>query len=180
MKLFTFSKYTLFLFVLITFIQCSNDNDNPELINEEEEINRIVFELTSDNGTNTYTWNEGDSSFDLSLTAGSNYQVAVSFFNASDPTDVEPINPEVIEEADEHQVFFENSSTIVSIAPANNDQQDSAGNPLGLKTSWTAASSGSAVVRLFLIHEPNTKSGSSRADFGGETDVQLDVNVTVE
>jgi len=32
---------------------------------------------------------------------------------------------------------------------------------------------------LYLIHEPSTKSGASRADFGGETDVQIDINVAV-
>jgi len=92
---------------------------------------------------------------------------------------VEEINPEVIEEADEHQVFFENSSSIVTISSSSADNQDSAGNPLGLKTTWTTAGVGNAVVRLFLIHEPSTKTGTSRADFGGETDVQVDINVAV-
>lgn len=179
MKLFNYTKYTLLFFALFSFVQCSDD-ETPELINEEEEINRIVIDITSENGSNTYTWNEGDSNFAMQLNSGINYTVAVSFYNASDPNDVEAINPEVIEEADEHHVFFENSSSILTINSASSDQQDSSGNPLGLKTTWTAERAGSATIRLFLIHEPNTKSGNTRSDFGGETDVQLDINVTVE
>ena len=45
--------------------------------------------------------------------------------------------------------------------------------------SPTTSAAGDAVVRLFLIHEPTTKSGNSRTDFGGETDVQVDLNVAV-
>ena len=161
------------------FVNCSNDDDTPELINEEEEITRVTFELTSNNTTTSYTWNEDDTNFTLPLAANSSYQVAISFFNASDPSDVEEINPEVIEEADEHQVFFENSSSAVTISSSSADNQDSAGNPLGLKTTWTTSGAGNAVVRLFLIHEPSTKTGTSRADFEGETDVQVDINVAV-
>ena len=180
MKLLSLPKYALILLTTLAFIQCNNDDDTPELINEEEEINRIEIKVTGDSGPEIYTWNEGDNGLDLPLAASGTYQVEVSFFDASDPNDVEAINPEVIEEADEHHVLFENSSAVLAIANASNDNQDSSGNPLGLKTTWTTSDAGSAVVRLFLIHEPTTKSGQSRDDFGGETDVQLDINVTVQ
>ena len=179
MKTLKYTTYLVGIALSTLFVNCSNDDDTPELINEEEEITRVTFELTSDNTTTSYTWNAGDTNFTLPLTADSSYQVAVSFFNASDPTDVEEINPEVIEEADEHQVFFENGSSTVTISSSSADNQDSAGNPLGLKTTWTTAEAGNAVVRLFLIHEPSTKTATSRADFGGETDVQIDINVAV-
>jgi len=34
-------------------------------------------------------------------------QVEISFLNNSDPSDIENVTLEVIEEADEHQVFYE-------------------------------------------------------------------------
>lgn len=179
MKTLKYTTYLVGIALSTLFVNCSNDDDTPELINEEEEITRITFEVTSDNATTSYTWNEGDSNFTLPLAANSSYQVAVSFFDASDPTEVEEINPEIIEEAYEHQVFFENNSSIISIRSSSIDNQDRDGNPLGLRTNWSTAEAGNAVVQLFLIHEPITKTATSRADFGGETDVQLDINVVV-
>jgi hypothetical protein len=179
MKTFKYPLFGALLAIGLLFTQCSKDDDTPEPVNEEEVINRVTFDVTADGSTTTYTWEEGATSFSLPLKANKAYEVAVSFFNATDPADVEAINPEVIEEADEHQVFYENSSSVVAIASVSSDNKDSAGNPLGLKTAWTTTAAGEAVVRLYLIHEPSTKSGASRADFGGETDVQIDINVAV-
>ena len=180
MRIYTNLNLALLLGLSFFLLQCSNDDDDtPELINEEEEINRVTFDVTANNSTTTYTWEDGDASLSIPLSSNSTYEVAVSFFNATDPTDVEEINPEVIEEADEHHVFYDNSGSVLAITSANSDNQDSAGNPLGLKTTWTTSAAGDAVVRMFLIHEPTTKSGTSRADFGGETDVQVDLNVAV-
>lgn len=180
MKTYSYLKLPLLMGLSLLLFQCSNDDeDTPELINEEEEINRVSFDVTVNNLTTTYTWDEGDASLSIPLSTNSTYEVAVSFFNATDPSDVEAINPEVIEEADEHHVFYDNSGSVLAITSANSDNQDSAGNPLGLKTTWTTSAAGDAVVRLFLIHEPTTKSGNSRTDFGGETDVQVDLNVAV-
>lgn len=179
MKTFQYPLYVVLLAIGSLFIQCAKDDDTPELINQEEEINRVTFDVTADNNTTTYTWEEGASNFSLPLKANKTYEVAVSFFNATDVSAVEPINPEVIEEADEHQVFYENSSSFIAIASVSTDNKDSSGNPLGLKTAWTTSATGEALVRLYLIHEPTTKSGASRADFEGETDVQIDINVAV-
>ena len=116
MKTFKYPLFGALLAIGLLFTQCSKDDDTPEPVNEEEVINRVTFDVTADGSTTTYTWEEGATSFSLPLKANKAYEVAVSFFNATDPADVEAINPEVIEEADEHQVFYENSSSFVAIA----------------------------------------------------------------
>lgn len=164
----------------ILLTSCSDD-DSPEPINEEELITRVVLDITETGTTNTQTvtWNEGDSNPNVVLEASKSYDVEISFFDASNPADIEDITVEVIEEADEHFVFFDNTSTI-TINNASDDIEDSDGVKIGVKTVWTApAGTTAGVVRAFLIHEPTTKTGDTRSDFGGETDVQVDFNVVV-
>jgi hypothetical protein len=35
------------------------------------------------------------------------------------------------------------------------------------------------LVRLYLIHEPDNKQGTTRNGIGGETDAQIDLNITI-
>lgn len=167
-----------FLFILSA---CSSDDD-PEPVNDEEEINRVTLTVTGGGNTQTLTWNEGDSDYpSVNLSANTSYQVAISFFDASDPTEVENITEEVIEEADEHHVFFAVAGIDgLTIASRSGDTIDSDGNPVNLQTTWTTTSSGSGTVRATLIHEPQTKTGTTRNDFGGETDVELDYPVSIQ
>ena len=46
-----------------------------------------------------------------------------------------------------------------------------------LKTNWTTTSETSGDVMAYLIHEPTSKTGSTRADFGGAIDVQIEFEV---
>lgn len=172
----------LALTFVLGFTSCSDD-DTPEQINEEEFINEVQLNIneTGTSNTMTYTWIEGgDTPEPIVLDAEKTYEVTVSFLDSTNPNDVEDITEEVKQEADEHQVFFETSVSGLTIAASDNDFEDSMGNKLGVITNWTAGSgttSGNVVV--YLIHEPVTKSGTSRDDFGGETDVQVPFTVTV-
>lgn len=173
------SLSSLLFFTLL--ISCTKKE--PVSINEEEVIDRVVVELTNSNtnAKTTHTWNEGDTSLAISLVKGERYTASVYFYNATDPSDIEDITEEVREEADEHFVFYEIASdNQLAITTASNDTKDSSGNPIGLQTQWEAKERGTTLVRLYLIHEPSSKSGSSRNDFGGETDAQIDLNITVE
>ena len=61
-----------------------------------------------------------------------------------------------------------------------NDVEDNDGVSINLKTQWTTADVSSGSVRLYLIHEPNNKAGSTRGAIGGATDVEISFPVTVE
>jgi hypothetical protein len=169
---------TLFSF-LVVLQSCKKDD--PEVINEEEEINRVTLQVTPSGGSATsYTWNDGDGALSVALSSDTSYEVKVFFYDASDPNDIEDITEEVREEADEHLVFYEIASAApAQISAASNDTKDGDNVPVGLITTWTTSAAGSANAKLFLIHEPTNKAGSSRSAIGGETDVEIDLAITV-
>jgi hypothetical protein len=88
----------------------------------------------------------------------------------------------VIEEADEHQILYEITDELsgFSIVSASNDTVDSNGSPLFQKTTWTTTGETSGEVIGYLIHEPTSKTGNTRTDFGGSTDVEIEFEVHVE
>ena len=93
----------------------------------------------------------------------------------------EDITAEIIEEADVHHVFFEMVGlSNVTIVSASDDTKDANGFGLNLKTTWTTGAEESGEVKVYLIHEPGTKDGDTRAEFGGEDDVIADFEVHVE
>ena len=104
----------------------------------------------------------------------------MSFYDASDASEVDNITEEVIEEADEHFVFIETAGANLTIASSSTDITDSNSVGINLRTVWTTSAASTGTARVYLIHEPNTKSGSSRNDFGGETDVEVNFPVTIQ
>ena len=57
---------------------------------------------------------------------------------------------------------------------------DADGVSINLKTEWAAAGASSGTVRVYLIHEPTSKTGATRGELGGSTDVELDFPVTIQ
>ena len=49
-----------------------------------------------------------------------------------------------------------------------------------IKTTWTTTGETSGDVVGYLIHEPTSKTGSTRTDFGGATDFEIEFEVHVE
>lgn len=175
-------KFHLILFAGIALSACSSDDTPPKLINEEELIDRVVLEVTESETqeTEVYIWEEGgEAPLPVVLTSGKTYTVKTGFFNASDPANVLDITEEVIEEADEHQVFYETTVSSLSITPAADDYEDNQGNKLGILNTWNATGTTSGNVTIYLIHEPVSKTGTNRDDLGGETDVQVSFSVVV-
>ena len=181
----------------------------PAVVHEHEVFTRVVLEVKKDGEQNykKYTFeveghdhhdhddhgdddhgdddhgddDHGDEHTEVELDTNSTYHVSIFFYNDSDPDNIEDVTLEIIEEADVHQVFYEMTEIPgFSIAAASDDTKDSNGNPLFLKTNWTTTSETSGDVMAYLIHEPTSKTGSTRADFGGAIDVQIEFEVHVE
>ncbi|WP_025742144.1 hypothetical protein [Aquimarina pacifica] len=169
------------IFLLCVSISCSDDDDNPDAINEEETITTVLLVVTEEGTTNvdTYTWTESDQD-DIVLDADSTYNFKIQFLDQSDPTDVEDITEEVIEEKDEHFVFYETTTSGLTFASASDDTIDSDSVAINISTDWETGDATTGIIRAYLIHEPTTKTGSSRDDFGGETDIEVDFNVTIQ
>ena len=114
----------------------------------------------------------------INLKVNTNYDVNVSFINNSDPTDVENVTLEVIQEADEHQVFFEFAEVSVNVSSAGNDTKVGLRGVL-INSVWNASATGTGLVRLYLIHQPTNFNATTREGMGGFNDVAIDIPVSI-
>lgn len=178
----------LFGLVFLTFSSCEDDDD-PLIPNEEEVITDVIYTLTPTTTGETVLFTfldrDGDGGMDPTigqvgvLRANTTYTGTLLFQNAVDSTDVENVSDEVLEEALEHQVFFQKSTGLnVTIAYADTDTEM---NPLGLTTTFTTGASSSGTMTITLRHEPNKSAPGVTIDnpsaAGGTTDAM--VNFTV-
>jgi len=193
-------KATLLSSVLL-FISCDKD-DTPEAENEMEVFTKAVIKVTnlSDNSSDTYEFEveehdhdhdhgfiamnqEGEDHGDhteIELESSSEYKFEITFLNESDPNNVIDMTEEVIEEKDEHHVFYELIGDGISYDTTSGDTLDSDGNPLNLVTKWTTTNATVVDVEAYLIHIPTSKTGTTRDDFGGATDVEIEFEAHVE
>lgn len=199
-NLFIKPLITISLFLLI--LSCSKDDPAP--IHEEEAITLVTLEVTKVGSTETITYDfeveghdheedaheegeddhgeHGGEHTEIELEPNSSYNVSISFYNEEDQNNIENITLEITEEADIHQVFYDitNELTGFSIVSAANDTSDSSGNPLFIETTWTTTGETSGDVVGYLFHEPTSKTGTTRTDFGGAIDVEIEFEVHVE
>ena len=202
-----YTNSLLIISIILFVISCSKSE--PAVVHEHEVFTRVVIEIKEEIMTNytKYTFeveghddhgdddhgdddhgdddhgddDHGDEHMAIELNTDTTYNVGIFFYNDSDPDNIENVTLEVIEEADAHQVFYEMTEIPgFSIAAAPDDTKDSNGNPLFLKTTWTTTAETSGDVKAYLIHEPTSKTGSARADFGGATDVEIEFEVHIE
>ena len=179
-----FLKYALLASTLI-FASCSDDDDNtPDPVNDEEVITTLT--VTLDSGSDTvvmqYQDLDGDGSnaavvtVSGSLNANTIYDGSIVLLNETeDPA--ENITEEVEEEDLDHQFFY----TVGSGLNVTTDyaDADSMGNPLGLSFILTTSEASSGALTFTLRHEPN-KPNDGLETAGGETDIDVTFDVTVE
>ena len=180
MKIF---KYAL-LAIPFLYFSCSDDDDNtPDPINEEEVITTMTVTLT-DAMSNVVTMQTQDLDGDGpnepvvsggTLSAGTTYTGSIVWLNEmEDPA--EDITEEILEEDDEHQVFFSATGVVMDFTYSDFDSNN---NPLGTQFELTTTDAGSGTVTITLIHEP-TKPNDGLDSAGGEIDIQTAFPVTVE
>ncbi|WP_378186156.1 hypothetical protein ACE939_13675 [Aquimarina sp. W85] len=177
-----FKHFATLTSIILFFAACSSDDDLPEVINDEETITTVKLTLTTvgSGETQTVIWTK-DNEETITLDQDSSYEVSIQFLDESDPNDVEDITEEVIEEKDEHFVYFETTTENLTIQSSEEDVIDSNNKAINLITTWqTPAVSSTGIVKAFLIHEPLTKTGEKRDDFGGETDIEVSFDVVVQ
>ena len=158
----------------------------PEPINEEEVITTVILTLTPESGEEVILTtldpdgdgpNEPETTISGSFAENTQYQGAVRFLNETE-TPAEEITDEVIEEADEHQVFYTISDglniTTEYLAPF-----DSNDNPLGVNISLVTGEASSGSLTVTLRHEP-VKPNDGLDSAGGETDIATTFNVSIQ
>ena len=170
---------------VVSMTSCEDD-DTPQIINEEEVITTVTYTLTNavDNTDRVILRSvdaDGNGTIDMEsvsgpLTSGANYNGEVRFENELEsPT--ENITEEVIEEGDEHEVFYTTTVSGVSISKTDTDVN---GDPLGVMTTINTGAAGTGVLTIVLRHEPSKPNDGTLSGAGGETDIQVSFNVAVQ
>ena len=182
MKIF---KYAL-LAIPFLYFSCNDDDDTPEPIIEEEVITTMTVTLVNhQNGNDVVTMQTQDLDGDGPnepvitvsgpLSAGTSYSGSIQWLNEmEDPA--EDITEEILEEDDEHQVFFSASGVVMEFVYMDFDGD---GNPLGTQFVLAPLGAGSGSVTITLVHEP-TKPNDGLDTAGGEIDIQTTFSVTVQ
>ena len=181
MKIF---KYAL-LAIPFLYFSCDDDDDTPDPVNEEEVITTMNVTLVAHDGSGTVFMssvdNDGDGpnapvvTVSGPISAASSYSGSIEFLNEmEDPA--EDITEEVIEEADEHQVFFSTNGVFLDFVYGD---FDSNGNPLGTQFVLAPEGTGSGTITITLVHEP-AKPNDGLSTAGGETDIEVTFDVVVE
>ena len=173
----------LILFMALGLMTSCSDDDDPAPVNEEEVITTVRLTLTSNADNSTVVFQSQDLDGDGpnapvitvvgSMTAMTEYTGSVEFLNELENPS-EDITVEVLEEDDEHQVFYGFTGTSGSSVVYTDMDDD--GNPVGVSTTFSsgAAAMGNTIT-VTLRHEPSKDAaGVSDGDItnaGGETDV---------
>lgn len=174
----------------IAFTSCSDDDDAPEVINEEEVITDVTLTFTNEsNEETTYTFTDPqyrDENYVepvILLNEGEIYQVETNFYNNSNPQDPELITTEVQEERDDHFVTYSFSEASIDLNRTDSEAStDSNGVQIGLFTEWITTETSSGEVMVRLIHQPESKDTSDGygSFTGGETDVEVSFDVEIQ
>ena len=182
-------KTIAFVFSLATiFTSCSNDSDATP-VNEEELITTITAVFTPEGSGTPITLEykdldndgENDDPTTISGTFDQNttYNGVVTFKNES-----EDITEEILDEAEDHQIFYQKTGTLNDFTYSPNaDNFDADGKPVGLQTVFTTTTAAIGTLKIILIHLPNkSAAGVSDGDItnaDGGTDAEAIFNITV-
>jgi len=180
-------KYQLFIIAALIFTSCSNDDNTPTVVNEEEIITTLVAIFSPTTGGANVTYKsldlDGDGPNDPvisntgNLAANTTYNVAITLLNETE-SPLENITAEVEEEADEHQMFFLPGSGLNLTFEYSNFDSD--GNPLGTRMEATTGDGSTGNLLVVLRHEPSKPNNGTLADAGGETDISVSFPVTIQ
>ena len=177
--------YTYALIATLLFVSCSKDDD-PVAVNEEEVITTLIVTLVPSDASTNVTLKTQDLDGDGpnapvvtvsgNLKASLTYAGSVKFLNETE-TPAEDITLEVEEEADDHQLFYTvGSGLTMGVASTNNDSK---GNPLGIKFDVKSLSASSGKLTFTLRHKPK-KPNTGLADAGGDTDIEATFDIVIE
>ena len=171
----TIQLFTLFALGTILLSSCSDDDENPEPVNEEETITTIIVTLSGGMNGDIILRSQdldGDGP-DAPVVTVSNdlegnitYTGTIQFLNETEEP-IDDITEEVQEEDDEHQVIYSSTGSIGNVTTTDVDGD---GNPLGLNFELATNTAGPASLTVTLRHEPNKPNDGTLAGAGGETD----------
>ena len=174
------------IFTTLLVISCSNDDDTPQAVNEEEIITTMTVTLLPNTGGTAITLQtidlDGDGpnapviTVSGNLAANTTYNGTILLLNET-LNPAENITSEVEEEGKEHQFFYTISTGLNATTTYTSFDTD--GNPLGIQFDLETGNASSGTITFTLRHEPS-KPNSGLSDAGGETDISATFNVTIQ
>lgn len=181
--------YPLVAICAIFLFGCEKEPDEPEITNEEEVITTLTYTLTPVGGGDVVVLQfkdlDGDGGNDPIITtdtlmADTMYTGVIQLLNETE-NPAEDITEEVREEDEEHQFFFESSTSGLSVAYKD---QDADGKPVGIESTLTTGNAGTGILKVTLRHEPSKSAmGVSTGDItnaGGETDIEVSFPIIIQ
>ena len=192
MKIF---KYAL-LAIPFLYFSCSDDDDSvPPPINEEEVITTMIVTLTPhapagfDTVTLTTFDSDGDGPTQPEITVSGpisslmSYDGSIQWLNEMEE-ETEDVTLEILQEDEEHQVFFGIGDGLPLQVQYNDEDED--GNPVGvyfiLAPIDDTGVTGSGILTVTLVHEPLKPNGGDldlALSEEGSIDIQTAFDVEV-
>ncbi|WP_296144090.1 type 1 periplasmic binding fold superfamily protein [uncultured Flavobacterium sp.] len=188
----TIKFLSLSLIATLFFASCSSDDNSGGSgpVNEEEVITTLKATLNGGGQTITLTSRDLDGAEGPNapiVTVSGNFAPSTTYNGSLDllneaATPAESITAEILEEADDHQFFFNVSNALGSFAYASPNDEN--GHPVGLNfTFTTGATAGTGNLTITLRHQPNKSgegvSSGNIANAGGETDIQVTFPIVI-
>jgi hypothetical protein len=189
----------MLLFIISIGFSCQ-EAEAPEEENEVEIFTDIELIFTAEDGTVVRALAEDptgglavNSSFTVqpfTLKANTTYILTFELLNRL-VNPVEDVQEEILDEADEHQMFFEFTNNAFASPSGSGNIQNRNGEvnyldfdennlPLGLRTSWTTGGAlQNGTFRVWLAHQPGVKTATSSAN-DGDVDFDITFEMTIE
>lgn len=152
--------------------------------NEEEVITTLKLTFVPEGGgtTVTYQWKDADGpggtapvQDEIVLTPSKIYNVTVQLLNET-ASPAEDITLEVEEEADAHRFYYQPSAG--SNITVSDLDEDGAGIPLGITSTWTTGAAATGSITITLRHYGGNPPGKALADPVDSPKSSTDVDVT--
>jgi hypothetical protein len=182
-------KFSLWLFAS-SLMLTSCDKDNGDEGNEEEVITtvQLTFVPVGPGATVTYKFDDPDgpgganpTKDEIILAPNKTYNVTLQLLNKTVNPAVD-MTTEVAAEAQAHRFYYEPSAGAnITIAGLNND---AAGIPLGITSSWTTGVAATGTVKITLRHYPGNPPNKAASDLvnssKSSTDIEVDFNTRLQ
>jgi hypothetical protein len=161
---------------------CKKKDDDDD--NEEELITTVKVTLTPVAGgaSATYTWKDVDGAGGntpvidtIRVSPSLMYNCSVQFIDES-KSPAEDITPEIVAEANDHQVYYLSTGPTINVTGFNNDGR---GLPLGTTSVWTTGVAGTGNMNIILVHKPGIKAAGDLISVG-EIDIEIVFPVRIQ
>ncbi len=181
------TKFFLSAFFCLTLItSCSNDDDTPAPVLEEELVTNVTLTFVNDADATDIVimtsvapdGQDGSSTETVTgtFTANATYSLSLSLLNATETPADDILNDDIIPAADEHFFVYAVSGINLTMSRDADDISGPDNNKLGVNTTWVAGAASTGNVQITLIHEPTTADDSN--ELGAVTGGSEDLNIT--